>query len=300
MPGPLESLSKVKDARLELDVPFSRLTTWKAGGPARFMLRASSERAVVEILSITCEHNLPLLIIGNGSNILASDCGFEGAVLRLEGELSYVRIVGDRLESGSGAALGAAVTGATRASLSGLEFAIGIPGTVGGALMTNAGAFSGTVSGVLERARTLSRDGEMREHDRFEAVYREPLLPAGEIVMGAVFRLLADGGFEIRERVEAARLERRATQPWGEATAGSVFKNPEGDTAGRLIDSCGLKGRVVGGARVSELHANFIINTGRASASDIRDLIDLVAEEVKARFDVALELEVKLVGFGEE
>lgn len=300
MPGPLESLSKVKDARLELDVPFSRLTTWKAGGPARFMLRASTQRAVVQILYITCEHELPLLIIGNGSNILASDGGFEGVVLRLEGELSHARTVKDRLESGSGASLGTAVTKAAWASLSGLEFAIGIPGTVGGALMMNAGAFSGTVAGVLESARTLTLDGEMREHDRFEAVYREPLLPAGEIVMSAAFRLLVASGSEISRRVKATRLERRAKQPWGEATAGSVFKNPEGDTAGRLIDSCGLKGREVGGARVSELHANFIINTGRASASDIRALIDIVAEEVKARFDVALELEVKLVGFGEE
>ncbi|MBU4194034.1 MAG: UDP-N-acetylmuramate dehydrogenase [Actinobacteria bacterium] len=300
MPDPFQSLLGIGDATAQRDVPLANCTTWKVGGPAMFMMRAGSRRAVSELLQVTGDLGLPLLVLGRGSNILVSDRGFAGVVLRLEGGLATAGADGDVLKAGGGALLDSVVVEAYRSLLCGLEFVFGIPGTVGGAVMMNAGAFSRSTSDVLAEARTVAPGGDERHYEAFDGKYRQPLVPEGEIVTEVAFRLSAGSAKSIRERMDESRDRRKATQPWGVSTAGSVFKNPPGAHAGKLIDECGLKGRSVGGAMVSKKHANFIINQGGASARDIKELMDLVAGEVRSRFDVQLEPEVRLVGFEEE
>ncbi|MFH1149625.1 MAG: UDP-N-acetylmuramate dehydrogenase [Actinomycetota bacterium] len=291
----LEALSET-GARVEASVPLSRHTTWKVGGPADFMAWVGSTGVLAGILSVVRSRGVGSMVLGNGSNVLFSDDGYRGVVLRLSGELSGVSIEGERVHAGGGAGLGAAVEAAARAGLAGLEFAFGIPGTIGGAVMTNAGAFSSSVSDRLMSVETLGPEGESRTYESFEAGYREALVPDREVVVATVFDLARDGAGEVRARMKESASARRASQPGG-ATAGSVFKNPGGDHAGRLLDLCGLKGRREGGAWISEVHANFIVNDGSASASDIRTLMSLAAEEVFQRFGVRLEPEVSLIGF---
>ncbi len=299
MPDPLQSILKIADLEVASGVPLARFTTWKVGGPARYMIKAHSDSAVREVLPIIREFRIPLLVLGLGSNMLVSDRGFDGAVMCLVGGLTGLSVVGRGITAGSGALLGAIVGAAARASLAGLEFAWGIPGTVGGAVMMNAGAFGGTTAAVLERVGTLTPDAESRDYDTFDEVYRAALVPAEEIVTSATFRLEEAPAGDIRKRMDEVGERRKGTQPWGQATAGSVFKNPKDLTAGQLLEECGLKGAAVGGARVSEVHANFIVNQGGASAADIKELIELAAGEVKKRFGVELETEVRLVGFEE-
>ncbi|MBU1670165.1 MAG: UDP-N-acetylmuramate dehydrogenase [Actinobacteria bacterium] len=282
-------------ARVEASVPLHAHTTWRVGGPADYMAWVDSAGVLAEVLTVLHGRGVGSMVLGNGSNVLVSDRGYRGVVLRLSGELADLSVDGERVIAGGGAGLRAAVEAAAKAGLTGLEFAFGIPGTVGGAVMTNAGAFSSSVSECLLSVRTLAA-GESRTRERFEAGYREALVPNGEVVVATVFALARDSAAGVRARMAERASARRASQPGG-ATAGSVFKNPEGDHAGRLIDLCGLKGRREGGARISEVHANFIVNDGSASASDIRTLMLLAAEEVFQRFGVRLEPEVSLVGF---
>lgn len=295
-----ERLEAIGGTRVKTDVPLSRYTTWKVGGNARFLVFAENARSVRQLIEFTVEEGLPLLILGNGSNILVSDEGFPGVCLRLRGELASVVANRNTIESGAGALLSSMVTVALRSELAGIEFFFGIPGTVGGAVMTNAGAFGHSMSDVLGRVVTIDKKGEERTYGDFEARYRTALVPEGEVVLEATFPLSAGKGEEIKKRMLQYREERKASQPWGMSTAGSVFKNPPGDTAGRLIDECGLKGASIGGAKISEIHANFIINTGKASAADIKSLVDLMKSEVAERFDVVLQPEIHIIGFEEE
>jgi UDP-N-acetylmuramate dehydrogenase len=291
----LEAL-RATGARVEVSVPLSGHTTWKVGGPVDYMARVDTAGILVEVLSVISGEGARSMVLGNGSNLLVSDEGYRGVALRLSGELSMVSVEGARVSAGGGAGLGRVVDEAAEGGLAGLEFAFGIPGTVGGAVMTNAGAFSSSISDVLVSVETIGPDGESRLYDSFEGGYREALVPREEVVVGAVFSLTRSSTREVRGRMEENASVRRAAQPKG-ATAGSVFRNPAGDHAGRLIDLCGLKGRHEGGARISEVHANFIVNDGSASASDIRRLMSLAAEEVLERFGVRLEPEVTRVGF---
>lgn len=297
MPDPFQSLRGIGDATAQRDVPLAECTTWKVGGPARFMVRAGSVGAVGETIKVAGDLGLPLLVLGRGSNILVSDRGFDGVVLCLVGGLAMVRADGELMVAGGGALLESVVVEACDSSLGGLEFMFGIPGTVGGAVMMNAGAYSHWTAEVLTEVRTVTEDGGERSHQRFDAKYRQALVPESEIVTEATFHLAADSMESIRERMNETRDMRRANQPLGTASAGSVFKNPPGSHAGYLIEQCGLSGRSVGGAVVSEKHANFIVNRGDATAGDIKQLIGLVAGEVRSRSGIRLELEVKLIGF---
>ncbi len=292
----------MKDLQVEAEVPLAPLTTWKVGGPARFLANAVSGDAVLGALLVARGSGLPVVALGNGSNVLFADTGFPGLVLRLAGELSAVSVEGDSLVAGAGARLSSIARAASRAALSGIEFAGGIPGTAGGAVMTNAGAFGRSTADVLERALTVDEDGRRHELDSFEGAYRKPLAPDGQVVLRVVFRLQPGRPAEIRKRMEELAELRRRSQPLGQATAGSVFRNPEGGkiTAGRMIEECGLKGRRVGGASISTAHANFIINEGAATAADIKALMDLAEAEVQDRFGVRLQPEVRMYGFEEE
>jgi len=297
LPDPFQSLQGIGDASAQRDVHLAEYTTWKVGGPARFMVRAGSVGDVREVLEVAGDLGLPLLVLGKGSNILVSDHGFDGVVLCLVGGLATVRVDGKLLVAGGGALLDMVATKACDSSLGGLEFMYGIPGTVGGAVMMNAGAYSQWTSEVLVEACTVTPAGGERRHQRFDGKYRQALVPEDEIVTEATFCLVRGSAGSIRDRMNEMRDLRRANQPLGMASAGSVFKNPPGDHAGRLIEHCGLSGRNVGGAVVSEKHANFIVNGGNATAIDIKKLIELVADEVWSRSGIKLEREVRLVGF---
>lgn len=300
MSGAWKALSEIRGARTARDVPLSGMTTWRVGGPAEFLVRVEAEEALSSVLRVARDERLPLMVLGNGSNVLVSDEGLAGIVVRLDGGLAAIEVEATKARAGGGALLSSLATEAYRGSLTGLEFSFGIPGTVGGAVMMNAGAFGSSISRVLESVETMDRNGLTGRVSSFEEGYRSPLVPASDLVVYATFRLEIGEPQAIRERMDSVRARRRATQPWGMSTAGSVFKNPPGDHAGRLIEECGLKGRGVGGARFSDIHANFIINNGTASAGDIKELIGMAREEVRKLFGVELELEVGLVGFDGE
>lgn len=295
-----ESLLNLKGLEVQRGVPLANHTTWKVGGPVELLVRANGVSSLDGLLEIARAEGIPLFVLGNGSNILVSDAGLKGIALRLGGELTSIEIKGEVLTACGGAPLGSLVENALKVSLKGVEFAFGIPGTVGGAVMTNAGAFSGSIAEVVDEVQTMNMDGEMMRHRDMSGEYRSPLVPRNEIVTRASFRLTQGSGEQIRKEMDSVRAKRKATQPWGMATAGSVFKNPAGDSAGRMIEECGLKGKSIGKARVSDTHANFIINDGGALASDIKELIDLMRREVRARFGLNLEQEITLVGFDEE
>ena len=294
------SLQSLKGVDAQKDVPLARHTTWKVGGPAEFLVQANDVSSLVALLKIVRAEEVPLFVLGKGSNILVSDRGLQGIAMRLGGEFTSIDVSGEALQAGGGAPLGSLVGKSLKASLEGFEFAVGIPGTVGGAVMTNAGAFSGSIAEVIGEVETLTLDGEQTRHTDIENAYRSPLVSREEIVTCARFRLKNGSADRIRNMMDSAKAKRKETQPWGKSTAGSVFKNPTGDSAGRMIEECGLKGKSVGGARVSDTHANFIINDGTAKASDIKRLIDLIRGEVRVRFGLDLELEIQLVGFDKE
>ncbi len=283
---------------VERDVPLSRLTTWRIGGPARFLCRVRSEEGLARVLGEASGASLPLAILGMGSNVLVADEGFPGCVVRLEGAFLEVRVEGDRVRAGGGAALGGVCAAAARAGLSGIEAISGIPSSIGGAVRINAGAYGGEIFDVLETASLISRQGRRRVAPAAEIphAYRwSALIASGEIVGEAVLRLTPAPREAIEAKTRAVAEKRRGALP-SEPNAGSVFKNPEGDHAGRLIEACGLKGERRGDAVVSTRHANVIVNTGQASAADVFFLMRRMRDAVREKFGVTLSPEVELLG----
>jgi len=283
---------------LRLDEPLSRHTTWRVGGPARRLYRPADAADLAEFLR-RLDPQEPLLWLGLGSNLLVTDQGFPGTVVETQGCLTALGAVGDRgVRAEAGVACAKVARFAARRGLIGAEFLAGIPGTMGGALAMNAGAWGDETWAHVARVRTIDRHGEvrMRRPQDFQVGYRQVQGPPGEWFLEAELSL-APGDAEAATARIRELLERRAeTQPTGVPSCGSVFRNPPGGFAARLIEAAGLKGCTVGGAQVSLKHANFIINTGSASAADIARLIDLVRERVEAVSGVRLETEVKQVG----
>jgi UDP-N-acetylmuramate dehydrogenase len=287
-----------EDASVSENEPLSRHTTWRIGGPARFFCRVKTEAALSTILSEASRSGLPLAILGMGSNILVADEGFPGYVLRLEGDFLKIAIDGARLTAGGGAALGGVCAAAARAGLSGIEAISGIPSSIGGAVRINAGAYGGEIFDVLETVRLVSRTGERREAAAAEIPhgYRwSKLIETREIVGSAVLALAPAPRAEIEAKTRAVADKRRGALP-SEPNAGSVFRNPEGDYAGRLIEACGLKGERSGGALISPRHANVIVNTGGARAADVLALMRSMRDAVRAKFSVTLMPEVEMLG----
>jgi len=284
--------------KIEEGVALGRYTTFGSGGPARGFVRARSEEDVTAALVWASERDLPVLPLGFGSNLLVADEGVEALALRLEGELASVAIEGEKMIAGGGAADALCARQAQAAGLSGLEFAASIPGTVGGGVCMNAGAWGSDFGVVLERALVADREGS-RWLDRGELGlrYRGSDLGPGQIVVKAELRLERSEAEEIQRGVSAKKEQRKSSQPSGIRTFGSVFKNPEHEFgAGRMIDACGLKGEQIGGARISLQHANFIENCGGATTADALELIELARRRVHEQFGVMLEPEVRLVG----
>ena len=281
-----------------LNEPMSRHTTFRVGGPADVLFMPESGGQVAAALRAAREAGVPALVIGNGSNLVVRDGGVRGLVIALGDGMSAIVRDGDVVSAQAGASLAKVAAFAQAEGLSGLEFASGIPGTLGGGCAMNAGAYGGQLSDALIDAEVLM-DGEARTltNAGMQMGYRTTLpLRTGGIVLSARFRLTPDDPQAIAARMRELNARRRDKQPLNYPSAGSTFKRPEGHFAGALIEGAGLKGRSVGGAQVSQKHAGFIINTGGATAADILALIGIVQAEVAARDGVRLETEVRSVG----
>jgi UDP-N-acetylmuramate dehydrogenase len=288
------------------DEPLGRFTTMRVGGPADLFATVHTAHELRALVRFARTRGLPHFVLGRGSDLVIADAGIRGLVIQVRAEGS--RTDGDRYTAEAGVQMARAATETQHAGLTGLEFGLAIPGTVGGAVWANAGAHDADMAGVLESARVLSADGT------------EAIVPAGElglsyrdsrfkradhdgevdaprdVVVDATFRLSPADPDVIKARLDDIRRWRQAHQPLGLPSAGSVFRNPPGDSAGRLIEAAGLKGLRIGGAVVSEKHANFIVNDQKARAADVRRLADRVRAEVRARHDVDLAFEIEFVG----
>ena len=287
-----------EDGEVLPEEPLARHTTWRIGGPARWLCRVKTEAGLSRVLSAAASGGWPLALLGMGSNVLVGDAGFRGAVVRLEGDFLKVRIDGERLTAGGGAGLGGVCAQAARAGLSGIEAISGIPSSIGGAVRINAGAYGGEILDVLESVRLVSWSGSRREALAGEIPhgYRwTKLCETREIVARATLHLSPAPRESIEQKTRAVAEKRRGALP-AEPNAGSVFKNPPGDYAGRLIEACGLKGTREGGAAISERHANVIVNRGGASAADVLALMRRMRDSVKAQFGVTLSPEVEMLG----
>ena len=295
----LDSLHAIaRDDQILQNEPMSRHTTFKVGGPADVMFLPDSPEQVAAALAAAKDAGVPAWVIGNGSTLLVRDGGLRGLVIALGEGMAAIARVEDTVTAWAGASLARVAAYAQASGLSGLEFASGIPGTLGGGCAMNAGAYGGQLSDVLVDARVLL-DGAERTltRDELQMGYRTSLpLREGGVVLSARFALTPDDPEAIAARMRELNARRREKQPLNYPSAGSTFKRPEGYFAGALIEQAGLKGRRVGGAQVSEKHAGFIVNTGDATAADILALIGTVQREVEARFGVRLETEVRILG----
>lgn len=278
--------------------PLARHTTWRIGGPARWFCRIQTEEGLSRVLAAAAENAVPIALLGMGSNILVSDEGFPGFVVRLAGDFLKVSVDGERLAAGAGAALGGVCAAAMRAGLSGLEAISGIPSSIGGAVRINAGAYGGEIFQVLESVRLLSRAGERATVPAQEIPhgYRwTKLIETGEIVAATVLRLTPAPREAIEAKTRRVTQRRHGALPSG-PNAGSVFKNPPGEHAGQLIEACGLKGVRRGGAVISQRHANVIVNEAGARAVDVLTLMELAYDSVREQFGITLSPEVEMLG----
>ncbi len=280
------------------DSPMSRQTTFKAGGNADIIAFPKTADALTNILREAKNASIPCLIMGNGSNLLVRDCGIDGVVIKMTAFTSDIEISGNTLRCAAGVSLSKLCMAAYENSLTGLEFAYGIPGTVGGAVYMNAGAYGGEMKDVLTKVHHISPDlsREVYTADKLEPGYRTSFYAKnqGYIVTYAEFELKKGDKSDIKAKMDELLGKRKDKQPLEFPSAGSTFKRPEGYFAGALIEQCGLKGYSIGGAQVSEKHAGFIINKN-GTATDILDLIEFVRKTVKENTGVSLEPEVKIV-----
>ncbi len=283
---------------LRLNEPLARYTSWRVGGPAQRLYRPADAQDLALLLS-GLDSDEPLFWLGLGSNLLISDAGLPGTVIHTQGCLGGISQLPDNgIRTEAGASCAKVARFASRQGLVGAEFLAGIPGTLGGALAMNAGAWGGETWPLVRRVRTIDRQGQIRERDQaeFSYGYRCVSGPPGEWFLGADLLLEPGDTQAAQARIRELLDRRAATQPTGVPSCGSVFRNPAGDHAARLIEAAGLKGRRLGGAEVSPKHANFIINLGDATAADIAALIDLIQVEVEHRHGIRLQPEVRRLG----
>ncbi len=293
-----QRLIRVLGDRVRAGEPLARHTSYRIGGPADLLARPDSVEELGSVLREASAAGVRVTLLGGGSNVLVGDGGMRGVVVKLGRGFRRVEWKPDAVRAGAAVQLGRLARESTARGLAGLEHAEGIPGTVGGALFMNAGAYGGEVANVAEAVDGLDANGDPLRlgRDALAFTYRRAHLPAGFVVTAVTFGLRPDQPDAVRVRLEAVRARRVSSQPQGQPNAGSIFKNPPGAHAGRLIEDAGLKGRRVGGARFSERHANFIVNDGRARATDVQVLMAIAQRAVWERSGVWLEPEVRLVG----
>ena len=283
---------------LQEQVPLSKYTTLGTGGAARWFGLPDTVDELVRMLAWARERDLPVAAVGLGSNLLAADAGFDGVVVKLAGELASARVEGELLMAGGGAPLAVCLHRARAAGLGGLEFVCAIPGTVGGAVKMNAGAYGGDIASALARAKIADAGGaEWRTPAELGLSYRQSSLEPGQVVAAAEVRGSPSPVDEIKATVAEMQSQRKGAQPTNRRTFGSVFKNPEHElTAGRMLEACGLRGFRIGGAQISPKHANFIENAGEARSDDAVGLIAEARRRALDQFGVRLEPEVQLLG----
>lgn len=286
-------------ARLLQQEPMAKHTTFRIGGPADWLVLPVSVAEIIAVLAAAKAAYVPVTVLGRGSNVLVSDKGIRGLVLRLGKHMSQLRHEGTTVFAGAGASLGDVSRYAADLSLTGLEFAIGIPGTIGGAVFMNAGAYEGEMRQVVSAVTALCPDGGLARYCGPELAfgYRHSAFSDNNCLICEVeLRLIPGNAAEIRAKMDECTLRRNSKQPVELPSAGSVFKRPPGYFAGTLIEQTGLKGLTVGGAQVSEKHAGFIVNIGGATAGDVLNLIREVQRRVYEKFSVKLEPEIRLIG----
>jgi UDP-N-acetylmuramate dehydrogenase len=283
---------------IEERVALSRYTTLGTGGPARWFARPETPAELDEALAWAAERNAAVSVVGLGSNLLVADEGVDALVLKLSGELATAEADGELLRAGGGAPLAVCLHRARAASLGGFEFACAIPGTAGGGVWMNAGAYGGEIAGVLQRALIADSSGSSwRTPEELGLQYRRSALRPGEVVVSAEFRLRPRPVDEIKATVAEMQAVRKAAQPTNKRTFGSVFKNPEHElSAGRMLEACGLRGHRIGGAQISPRHANFIENADSARSLDAIELMIEARRRALEEFGVELEHEVQLLG----
>ena len=280
--------------------PMKKHTTFRVGGCARYLVEPGDVQQLSAVVNACREQKVPYYVVGNGSNLLVSDAGYNGVIIHLFKNMSEIRTEGNHMILQAGALLARAARTACREGLSGLEFASGIPGTVGGALVMNAGAYGGEMKDVVSRVTVLTSEGEPREYTKEQMAFgyrRSRLTEEAGIVLETEFTLHPGRTEEIQARMEELKEKRVLKQPLEYASAGSTFKRPEGHFAGKLIMDAGFSGYRVGGAQVSEKHCGFVINRGNASASEIAEVIRQVQDRVYAHSGVRLQTEVKFLGW---
>lgn len=290
---------QVPEECVKRDEPMAKHTTFRVGGNADFFVEISSSEELAKIIRYLKQTERSYFILGNGSNLLVGDKGYEGVILHLGSRFDRVEVEGEVITAQAGALLSTVAKTAAKSGLTGLEFASGIPGTIGGAVVMNAGAYDGEMKKVISRVTVMTEDGEILEldNDTMEFGYRTSIIKNRPfIVLEAQMTLTWGDASTIQEKMEDFCSRRRSKQPLEYPSAGSTFKRPEGYFAGKLIMDAGLRGYRIGGAQVSEKHCGFIINVGNATAADISELMDEVAEKVEEQFSVTLEPEIIRIG----
>jgi UDP-N-acetylmuramate dehydrogenase len=300
--GLLQELRSISGLRVKISEPLARYTSIKVGGPADFFVEVESDDALAQLLSLLSLRAMPFCLLGNGSNVVISDLGVEGVVIHLVGDFKdaewHEQTNQSWVEAGAAQAVTQLVRQAARRGYGGLEFAEGIPGSVGGALVMNAGAYGSEFEKVVDTVYAMNRQGNPIQFDREQMrfTYRDSHLPPGTVVTRVRLSLHRQESSAVSMKVRELVTKRKGSQPSGYPNSGSMFRNPPGDYAGRLVEAAGLKGKQIGRAQVSPKHGNFIVNLGGASAEDVRQLMELARAEVNAQFGVLLIPEVKLIG----
>lgn len=289
----------IPQERILFQEPMSRYTTFRVGGEAACMLKIQKETELTKLIPYFRMIGQEYFVLGNGSNLLVGDKGYQGIVLKLDQGMDTMEADGNRIRVQAGAMLSQTAAYARDHALAGMEFAAGIPGSVGGAIVMNAGAYGGEMKQIVESVRVMNEEGEILEldNDTMEFGYRTSVMRNRPfVVLETVLALKEGDPEEIRVKMEELAQSRRSKQPLEYASAGSTFKRPEGYFAGKLIMDAGMRGFRIGGAQVSDKHCGFIVNTGKATAADIREVIEEVQEKVMVRFHVRLEPEVVFLG----
>jgi UDP-N-acetylmuramate dehydrogenase len=300
MDGLFAELQELNIGKVKKNELLSQHTTMKIGGPADIFIEPSSLENIQKVMTFIKERQIPWRAIGRGSNLLVSDKGIEGVVIKLGTGLNHLDINESTISVGGGHSLVSLSTLISKKGLSGLEFASGIPGSVGGAVYMNAGAHGSDISKILTKAHILFEDGsiEWLSNDEMEFTYRTSVLQNKRpgIVLEAEFQLTKGDRTAIVAQMQKNKDYRKDTQPWNFPCAGSIFRNPLPNYAGKLIEEAGLKGFQIGGAKISEMHGNFIVNAGNATAKDVLDLIQYIKDEILNLYGVKMETEVEIIG----
>ena len=288
--------------KVKKNISLKGFTTFKIGGKAKYFFTAESKEELLRAILAAKKLKLPVFILGRGSNILVSDKGYKGLVIRIKNEELKIKIKKSKIVAGAGLSLGRLLVSSAGHGLSGIEWLVGIPGTVGGAIYGNAGGFGKSMKDAVEKVEILdSKFLKLKTYNlkdcRFS--YRESVFKKNKnlVIFSAVLKLRKSSKSKIQKKIKEYLDYRKERQPLNFPSAGSIFKNPSGFSAGELIEKCGLKGKKIGGVKISEKHANFIVNLGNGKAKDVKRLIDLVKKKVKNKFKINLEEEIQYLGF---